>query len=133
MTQTEWEQTSLLPPTPAELRERQKRRNSQDPCWEALLRATGANPTAERVRLNMALKIIRNCSIDREHLDPSVIPSEIERRAILYRRAFPKCTITPMALAKHWLRVSDEAEKPESREMALIQRMREQSRREALL
>jgi len=103
-----FEQTSLLPPTRAEKAASDRRRRSQDPCWEALIRATGAHPTAERVLLNVGLKAIRAACLD-EGIPFENIPSEIERRAEAYRKVFPSCAITPMALAKHWCRVLGEA------------------------
>lgn len=103
-----YEQTSLLPPTPHELRASVRRRRSQDPCWEALIRATNAHPTMERDLLNVGLKGIRASCLD-EGIPFENIPAEIELRAAAYRKVFPNCTITPVALAKHWRRVVAEA------------------------
>lgn len=75
-----------------------------DECWEALVDETQAVPEVERGALNQALRAIRAvCS--REGIHPDSIPQEIHLRADAYRRTFPNCSVTPMALAKHWKRV----------------------------
>lgn len=76
-----------------------------DLCWDALVAVTGAMPEVERGPLNTALKAIRaQCA--RDGINPDQIPNEIHRRAKLYREGqFRGLTLTPMALAKNWIRV----------------------------
>lgn len=100
----QYEQQSLLPLTPAQERQQARRRRSEDPSWEALIRATNASPAVERDVLNVALKAIK-AVCERDGIDPSAIPAEIDTRAAAYRRMMPNCMLTPMALAKHWCRV----------------------------
>lgn len=104
MTQYEYEQQSLLPLTPAQERQQARRRRSEDPSWEALIRATNASPAVERDVLNVALKAIK-AVCERDGIEPSAIPAEIDTRAAAYKRMMPNCMLTPMALAKHWNRV----------------------------
>jgi hypothetical protein len=75
-----------------------------DLAWEALVRATHANPAFERGALNSALGAIRAAALT-EGLHEDSLPSEIESRAQAYGRTFPGMTLTPNALAKHWFRV----------------------------
>lgn len=76
-----------------------------DECWEALVEETESLPEVERGSLNTALKAIK-ASCAREGITPDLIPSEIRRRADLYRTGnMAQCTLSPMALAKNWLRV----------------------------
>lgn len=75
-----------------------------DECWEALVSETQAVPEIERGALNTALRAIR-AVCHREGIHPDCIPQEIHLRADAYRRTFPNCSVTPMALAKHWKRV----------------------------
>jgi hypothetical protein len=75
-----------------------------DLAFEALVRVTHANEHMERGRLNAALKGIRACWQDEGGL-PEDLPQEIERRADAYQAKWPTLTLTPMALATHWVRV----------------------------
>lgn len=77
----------------------------RDLAWEALVRATRANPAMERGALNAALAAIKEAA-QVEGLHPDELPAEIERRAEAYQSgAFQGLTLTPTALAKHWFRV----------------------------
>lgn len=76
-------------------------------AWEALVRATHANPAFERGALNSALRAIREAAHS-EGLHEDSLPAEIERRAQAYGRTFAGMTLTPTALAKHWFRVLHE-------------------------
>lgn len=75
--------------------------------FEALAEVTGTDWTAGRGELNSALKSIREQSgIE----DGYLLADEIHVRAKLYRQVFEGAALTPNALAKHWLRVFEEAE-----------------------
>ncbi len=73
-----------------------------DEAWEALVRETLAHPDLERGQLNTALRAIRKAAAEEGIED---VPGEIRRRADGYRATFPNCSLTPIALAKHWYRV----------------------------
>lgn len=75
-----------------------------DECWEALVEETQAVPEIERGALNTALRAIRACCL-RDGIHQDSIPEEIRIRARAYRTVMGHCTLTPMALAKHWNRV----------------------------
>lgn len=75
--------------------------------FEALAEVTGTDWTAGRGELNSALKSIREQS---EISDGYLLADEIHVRAKLYRQVMPDVMLTPSALAKHWLRVFEEAE-----------------------
>lgn len=76
--------------------------------FEALAEVTGTDWTVGRGELNSALKSIREQSgIE----DGYLLADEIHARAKLYREVMPDVMLTPNALAKHWLRVFEEAEK----------------------
>jgi hypothetical protein len=75
-----------------------------DPVWEALVEETQAVPEVERGPLNVARKAIIAAST-REGILPEDLPNEIRVRAKAYRLCMGDCTLTPMALAKHWRRV----------------------------
>lgn len=76
----------------------------RDVLFEALARAEGSNPdeltkTAARA-IGVALADIRRAT-------PNVTASEIQNRAVMYRRVMgTNCTLTASALAKHWARCS---------------------------
>lgn len=74
-------------------------------AWDALVKATGANQRAESGKIGVALKAIRECWIEDEGGMEPDLPAEIERRAKLYRDKWPHLTLTPTALAAHWIRV----------------------------
>lgn len=80
----------------------------RDYAYEALAEATGTDMAAGRGALNAALKSIREQS---EIEDSYLLADEIHARAKLYRQVFPEIVLTPPALAKHWLRVYEEAQK----------------------
>lgn len=116
MNQPDWEQTSLLPPTASEQKAASRRCRSFDPDWEALIRETNANPGAERIVINMALKVIRTTCA---HDGIADVAAEISVRAAAYRKSWPSLTLTPMALAKHWYRVAAERTTQTVEEQAL--------------
>lgn len=128
MTDVQYEQQSLLPLTDAQKRQQTRRRRSEDPCWEALIRATKASPAVERDILNVALKAIK-AVCERDGIVD--VPSEIERRAAAYQAMMPNCMLTPMALAKHWNRVLLSA--PVSAEQAAISALRSSTHGEVRL
>ena len=91
------EQIELLP--------RRRAVRKTDLSWEALVRETAANPSVDRVRLNVALKAIRQASAREGIEGDEAVASEIAVRAAAYRRVMNGCTLTPIALARHWCRV----------------------------
>ena len=74
-----------------------------DLVWEALVEETQAVPEVERGSLNTARRAIVAAS-QREGILPEDLPNEIRVRAKAYRHVMGGCTLTPMALAKHWRR-----------------------------
>jgi hypothetical protein len=79
---------------------------TRDYPFEALAEVTGTDWTAGRGELNAALKSIREQA---EIEDDYLLADEIQARAKLYRQVMPEVMLTPSALAKHWLRVFEEA------------------------
>jgi hypothetical protein len=79
----------------------------RDLPFEALALVTSTDWDAGRGELNAALKIIRPQfdGTDQE------LATEIHERAKLYRKVFQGASLTPPALAKHWLRVFEESVK----------------------
>lgn len=78
----------------------------RDYAWEALIEVTASDPSEQRGELNAALKSIREQSgIE----DSYLLADEIHVRAKMYRQVMPDVMLTPSALAKHWLRVFEEA------------------------
>lgn len=96
----------------------------QDLAWEALVRETAANPAMERGALNVALKAIRAASRD-EGLMEDGLPEEIRLRCIAYREMFPGISLTPTALAKHWVRVVAHRSQPRSEQQRAFDQLRE--------
>lgn len=78
----------------------------RDYGYEALAEVTDTDMNAGRGELNAALKSIREQS---ETDDGYLLADEIHARAKLYRQVMPEVMLTPSALAKHWLRVFEEA------------------------
>lgn len=74
-------------------------------AWDALVKATGANQRAEAGKIGVALKAIRESYLEDEGGMEPDLPAEITRRAQLYRDKWPHLTLTPTALAAHWIRV----------------------------
>lgn len=74
--------------------------------FEALAEVTGTDWKAGRGELNAALKSIREQA---DIPDDYLLAAEIHERAKMYRRAMPEVMLTPTALAKHWVRVFEEA------------------------
>lgn len=70
--------------------------------FEALAEVTSTDWNVGRGVLNAALRDIRT---QQPGLEDVELANEIVYRATLYRRMFPEITLTPNALAKHWLRV----------------------------
>ncbi len=94
-------QPSLLPP----VGDTEETPKPIDPCWEALVRETAANPAMERGQLNVALRAIRQAAFSEGLTDDTAVAHEILLRAQAYRDRMPQCSLTPTALAKHWFRV----------------------------
>ena len=68
------------------------------------MEATHANVAMERGKLNVALKAIREASLQ-DGIHPDSLPDEIFRRADAWRARWPHLTLTPTGLATHWFRV----------------------------
>lgn len=84
----------------------------RDYAYEALAETTGTDPTEGRGALNAALRSIK----DQAGIDDSyLLADEIHVRAKLYRQVMPEVVLTPNALAKHWVRVVEEAQVRQSR------------------
>ena len=81
---------------------------SRDYAYEALSEVTSTDMNAGRGELNAALKSIREQS---EVTDSYLLADEIHTRAKMYRAVMPDVMLTPSALAKHWLRVFEEADR----------------------
>jgi hypothetical protein len=84
----------------------------RDFAYEALAEVSATDPEIGRGQLNAALRDIRAqepalASIENSYL----LGDEIHERAKMYRRVFGDAALTPNALAKHWLRVKEEAAK----------------------
>lgn len=82
-------------------------------AWDALASLEGVGIADRPNRLasgaiGKALKVIRESCPD---LGLDEIAQEIERRADNYRRQWPRATLSPMALARHWARF-DRVEEP---------------------
>lgn len=76
----------------------------RDALFEALARAEGSNP-AELTK--SAARAIAVALADIRRATPNVTASEIQNRAVIYRRVMgTNCTLTASALAKHWARCS---------------------------
>jgi hypothetical protein len=85
--------------------------------FEALAEVTGTDWNAGRGELNIALKSIRaQCDISDDYL----LAAEIHERAKMYRQAMPDVMLTPTALAKHWKRVFEEAERPKGTNLSAV-------------
>lgn len=80
----------------------------RDYAYEALAEVTSTDMSAGRGELNVALKSIREQS---EIDDSYLLADEIHLRAKMYRAAMPEVMLTPTALAKHWMRVFEEAQR----------------------
>lgn len=77
-----------------------------DYAYEALAEATATDMNTGRGELNAALRAIKEQSPDVEN---GLLADEVRYRARLYRQTMPNVLLTPSALAKHWLRVAEEA------------------------
>lgn len=91
----------------------------RDLPFEALAEATSTDWGAGRGELNKALALIKDQSSED---DPLILSMEITERAKLYRRVFPGVALTPTALAKHWLRVFEEAHRQREQQATNVQR-----------
>jgi hypothetical protein len=78
----------------------------RDYAFEALAEVTGTDWVQGRGELNTALKAIREQTTEQ---DSYLLGDLIHERAKMYREAMPDVMLTPTALAKHWLRVLEEA------------------------
>lgn len=81
-----------------------RRARPPDLAFDALVEVTQSMVEMERDKINVALRAIR-AQCERDGLHPDSIPDEIRLRAAHYRTTFPGLTMTPTALAKHWIRV----------------------------
>lgn len=77
----------------------------RDYSFEALAEETNTDWAEGRGQLNAALASIRRQS---EIEDDYLLSCEIHDRAKMYRALFTDASMTPTALAKHWLRVKEE-------------------------
>lgn len=98
-----------------------------DYAWETLVRVTHANAAAERGKLNAALKAIKAAWHTEGGL-PEDLPKEIELRADAYYRMWPEMTLTPNALAVHWLRVAANRARKSPQEQAIDELRKEAER-----
>lgn len=98
----------------------------RDLAWEALVEVTSANEAMERGRLNTALKAIR-VAWQSEGGAPEDLHEEIPRRAVAYRKMWPKMALTPTALATHWKRVMAQRETYSEGSKEIIEQMRKES------
>lgn len=73
--------------------------------WDALVEVTGANPDFSDGRIAAALKGIRAAALREGLVEDEQVALEIRRRAAKYQECFPLCSLTPTALASHWIRV----------------------------
>lgn len=78
--------TTLAPP---------RKKRDPDPIWDALLEACGIDEVTESARgaYNKAAGDLRGLNAD---------PSEIRRRAAIYRGQWPIASLTPTALVRRW-------------------------------
>ena len=82
----------------------------RDYAFEALAEVTSTDWNAGRGELNLALRLIREQEPDLAD-DNFMLAEVIRARAKMYRAVFGiEITLTPTALAKHWLRVFEESE-----------------------
>lgn len=103
---------------------------ARDFAWEALVEETKAMVDIERKALNTALKAIK-AQCQRDGLHPDEVPEEIRRRAEAYRTVvFPGMTLTPMALAKHWMRCIPKSVEQRESLPEMYKRIREEQARQ---
>lgn len=81
---------------------------ARDLGYETLAEVTATDQNEGRGKLNAALASIRRQS---PGLEPELEASTIRQRAVQYRRMWPTMTLTPNALAAHWLRIDEEAKR----------------------
>lgn len=74
-------------------------------AFEALAEVTATDWEVGRGQLNAALKSIR---AQTEIKDDYLLADEIHERGKMYRALWPEITLTPTALAKHWVRLPEE-------------------------
>lgn len=87
----------------------------RDLPYEALAEATSTDMSEGRGQLNAALKSIKEQATG---LDGPALADEIRERAKLYRRLMPDVILSAPALAKHWRRVWDEAQRANGTNLA---------------
>jgi hypothetical protein len=80
----------------------------RDYAYEALAEVTSTDQNEGRGQLNAALKSIRE---QMPEMDSYVLSAEIHERAKMYRKIMPDVLLTAPALAKHWKRVYEEADR----------------------
>lgn len=84
----------------------------RDYAYEALAEVTATDPEVGRGQLNAALRDIRAQEPSVASISDSyLLSAEIHERAKMYRARFEDVALTPTALAKHWLRVKEDAPK----------------------
>lgn len=82
----------------------------RDYAYEALAEVTSTDQSVGRGSLNAGLRDIRALEPALAS-DSFLLSDEIHHRAKLYREMFPDMALTPNALAKHWVRVKEDAPK----------------------
>lgn len=87
---------------------------------------THANVEMERGRLNTSLAAIRRCWVGTEGGMLEDLPAEIERRAAAYHAMWPAITLTPTALATHWIRVMSGRPDVRSNQQKMIDELMEE-------
>ena len=84
----------------------------RDYAYEALAEVTQSDPSVARGQLNAALRDIRAQHPELASIEDSyLLGAEVHERSKQYLAVFPDAALTPTALAKHWLRLPDEAKK----------------------
>ena len=86
-----------------------------DELFDSVAEACGINAaeltTSARGAMNRALKDLRSVGAE---------PDDVPRRAAIYRRTYPRNTLTPAALAKHWPQLNGGApDSPQARAFAV--------------
>ena len=84
----------------------------RDFAYEALAEVTSTDQEIGRGQLNAALRDIRAQEPAVASIEDSYLLGDlVHERAKMYRAMFLEIALTPNALAKHWLRVKEDAPK----------------------
>jgi hypothetical protein len=80
---------------PAVLAEERTERQIRNGIWEGIREVTGFEPKTDGDKSRMG-KVVKDLRAKGAH------PEDVPARATRYRQAWPKMTLTPEALVKHW-------------------------------